>query len=123
MKDFRMKPTYDEIVRWMKEYFAAYNAYAQNTKTVHRMSDYFTENVRFVPYISAFGGPGIYQNGDFNFNGQVDFGDYLLLEASFGDSIFAESPAAVPEPGTLALLLAAAAVAFGGRRVRVRGLS
>ncbi len=57
MKYFRMKPTYDEIVRWMEEYFAAYNAYAQNPGTVHRMSDYFTENVRFVPYISDFGGP------------------------------------------------------------------
>ncbi len=56
-KDFRMKLTYDEIVRWMKEYFAAYNAYAQNPRTVHRMSDFFTENVRFVPYISDFGGP------------------------------------------------------------------
>ena len=52
-----MKPTYDDIVEWMKDYFDAYNAYAQNPETVHRMSDYFTGDVRFVPYISAFGGP------------------------------------------------------------------
>ena len=52
-----MKPAYDDIVNWMKDYFAAYNAYAQNPQTVHRMSDYFTADVRFVPYISAFGGP------------------------------------------------------------------
>jgi hypothetical protein len=52
-----MKPTYDDIVQWMKDYFAAYNAYAQNPDTVHKMRDYFTEDVRFVPYISAFGGP------------------------------------------------------------------
>ena len=53
-----MKPTYDEIVKWMKDYFAAYNAYAQNPKTVERMSDYFIPDVHFVPYVSAFGGPG-----------------------------------------------------------------
>lgn len=52
-----MKPTYEEIVKWMNEYFAAYNAYAQNPDTVDRMADYFTPDVRFVPYISAFGGP------------------------------------------------------------------
>lgn len=52
-----MKPTYDEIANWMKDYFAAYNAYAQNPETVSRMSDYFTQDVRFVPYVSAFGGP------------------------------------------------------------------
>ena len=52
-----MKPTYDAIVEWMTDYFAAYNAYAQNPETVQRMSDYFTEDVRFVPYVSDFGGP------------------------------------------------------------------
>ncbi len=52
-----MKPTYDAIIEWMNRYFAAYNAYAQNPETVHRMSDYFADDVRFVPYISAFGGP------------------------------------------------------------------
>jgi hypothetical protein len=53
-----MKPAYDDIVRWMEGYFEAYNAYAQNPGTVHRMSEYFTPDVRFVPYVSAFGGPG-----------------------------------------------------------------
>jgi hypothetical protein len=52
-----MMPTYDQIVEWMKEYFAAYNAYAQNADTVNRMSDYFTPDVNFVPYVSDFGGP------------------------------------------------------------------
>jgi hypothetical protein len=41
----------------MNEYFVAYNAYAQNPETVDRMSDYFTPDVKFVPYVSAFGGP------------------------------------------------------------------
>jgi hypothetical protein len=53
-----MKPSYEEMVKWLHEYFAAYNAYAQNPATVERMSAYFTPDVRFVPYISAFGGPG-----------------------------------------------------------------
>jgi hypothetical protein len=41
----------------MQDYFAAYNAYAQNPDTVLKMSAYFTTDVHFVPYISAFGGP------------------------------------------------------------------
>lgn len=53
-----MKPSYEEMVKWLREYFAAYNAYAQNPETVERMSEYFTPDVKFVPYISAFGGPG-----------------------------------------------------------------
>jgi len=52
-----MKLKYQDIVKWMKDYFKAYNAYAQNPKTVNRMSKYFTPDVRFVPYVSAFGGP------------------------------------------------------------------
>jgi hypothetical protein len=52
-----MKLKYEDIVKWMKEYFKAYNAYAQNPETVNRMSEYFTPDVRFVPYVSAFGGP------------------------------------------------------------------
>jgi len=52
-----MRPTYEDIVKWMKDYLAAYNAYAQNPETVNKMVDYFTEDVRFVPYVSAFGGP------------------------------------------------------------------
>jgi hypothetical protein len=56
-KGEKMKPTYEEIVKWMQEYFAAYNAYAQNPETVDKMSAYFTPDVRFVPYVSAFGGP------------------------------------------------------------------
>lgn len=40
----------------MNEYFVTYNAYAQNPETVDRMGDYFTPDVKFVPYVSAFGG-------------------------------------------------------------------
>ncbi len=52
-----MKPTYEEMLQFMKEYFNAYNSYAQDPATVHRMDDYYTPDVRFIPYISSFGGP------------------------------------------------------------------
>jgi hypothetical protein len=45
-----MEFTYDNIVKWMKDYFKAYNAYAQNPETVSRMCDYFTPDVEFLPY-------------------------------------------------------------------------
>ena len=52
-----MTPTYDEIVQWMKEYFATYNLYAQDVATVHAMDKYFAPDLRFMPYMSVFGGP------------------------------------------------------------------
>ncbi len=44
-----MKPTHDEIVKWMNAYFAEYNASAQNAKTVHRMDTYFAPDFTFNP--------------------------------------------------------------------------
>lgn len=55
--DELMKPTHDEIVKWMNEYFAEYNASAQNAKTVHRMDTYFAPDLTFIPYMYVFGGP------------------------------------------------------------------
>ena len=50
--------SYDTIKKWLEAYFQAYNAYAQNPDTVARMNDYFSPDVHFIPYVSAFGGPG-----------------------------------------------------------------
>jgi hypothetical protein len=55
--DKTMKPTHDEIVEWMKAYFAEYNASAQDAKTVHRMDAYFAPDFTFIPYMYVFGGP------------------------------------------------------------------
>jgi hypothetical protein len=55
--DKLMKPTHDEIVKWMNEYFAEYNASSQNAKTVHRMDTYFAPDLTFIPYMYVFGGP------------------------------------------------------------------
>ena len=52
-----MEFTYDNIVNWMKDYFKAYNAYAQDHETVNKMSEYFTPDVHFIPYVTDFGGP------------------------------------------------------------------
>lgn len=52
-----MKPTYEEMTKFMEDYFSTYNSDAQNPETVHRMDDYYTPDVLFVPYISSFGGP------------------------------------------------------------------
>ncbi len=52
-----MKPTYAEIVQWMRDYFAAYNDYAQDAATVHEMDRYFAPDLKFIPYMYVFGGP------------------------------------------------------------------
>jgi len=52
-----MALTYDNILRWMKEYFKVYSTYGQDPKTAHRMNDYFAPDLRFMPYIAALGGP------------------------------------------------------------------
>lgn len=44
--------TYEDITKWMKEYWNAYNKYAQNPETVLRMCDYFAPDLEFVPYIA-----------------------------------------------------------------------
>ncbi len=55
--DKPMKPTHDEIVKWMYAYFEEYNASAQDAKTVHRMDAYFAPDFTFIPYMYVFGGP------------------------------------------------------------------
>ena len=52
-----MRPTYEEMIKFMEDYFNAYNNYAQNKATVNKMSDYFTPDVQFIPYMRVFGGP------------------------------------------------------------------
>lgn len=52
-----MKPTYEEMAQWMRDYFAEYNASAQDAATVHRMDKYFAPDLTFIPYMYVFGGP------------------------------------------------------------------
>ncbi len=52
-----MKPTYDQMIQWMKDYFVTYNLYAQDAATVHHMDEYFAPDLKFMPYMYVFGGP------------------------------------------------------------------
>jgi hypothetical protein len=52
-----MELTYDNIVKWMKEYYNVYITYGQDPKTAHRMNDYFMPDLEFIPYISSLQGP------------------------------------------------------------------
>ena len=62
---------------------------------------------------SHFGGSGGWEQGDCNGDGLVNFADYQVMEANFGNS--------VPEPGTLAMLLAGAAFMCRGHLARASG--
>ena len=48
-----MELTYENIVKYMKEYFEAFNTYGQNPETIHRMDDYFAPDFEFIPYVAT----------------------------------------------------------------------
>jgi len=52
-----MELTYDNILKWIEEYFETYSTYGQNPETADRMKDYFVPDLLFMPYIAAIGGP------------------------------------------------------------------
>lgn len=48
-----MELTYDNIVKWMKDYLRVYSEYGKEPATVHRMNDYYTPDLEFITYIGA----------------------------------------------------------------------
>jgi len=52
-----MELTYDNIQKWMKDYFETYSTYGQKPETADRMKDFFAPDLRFIPYIAGIGGP------------------------------------------------------------------
>ena len=52
-----MELTYDNIEKWLKEYFEVYSTYGQKAETAHRMEEFFAPDLRFIPYIAGIGGP------------------------------------------------------------------
>ena len=48
-----MELTYENIAKYMKEYFEAFNAYGQNPATIHRMDAYFAPDFEFIPYVAT----------------------------------------------------------------------
>jgi hypothetical protein len=59
-----MELTYDNIVKWMKDYFPVYSEYGQNPATAHRMKDYYASDFEFIGYIGAPEGPLIIKSCD-----------------------------------------------------------
>jgi hypothetical protein len=70
----------------------------------------------FVTLANNFGNPGQYTDGDFDKDGTVQFPDFVILANNFGQ--ISGGAAAVPEPSSLALGLAAAALLMAHRRGR-----
>ena len=67
----------------------------------------------FLKLSGNFGNsPAVYTDGDFDKDGEVGFGDFLLLSQSFGKggdfSADVAMAAAVPEPSAVSLLLVGA---------------
>jgi hypothetical protein len=113
-KEVEMKPTYEEIVKFMKDYVHAYNTYAQNPATVHKMDDYYTPDVLFVPYIATFGGPGN------SLNNREDF-YRTFIDHPFRYEQFEEADIVVDERRMVATaLLGAALFESGTGRVLLR---
>jgi hypothetical protein len=58
---------YDNILKWMTEYFQVYSTYGQAPETADRMKDYFAPELRFIPYIAGIGGPegGFFSRDEF----------------------------------------------------------
>lgn len=52
-----MELTYDNILKWFKDYFKTYSKYGQKPETADRMKEFFAPDLRFIPYIAGIGGP------------------------------------------------------------------
>jgi len=59
-----MEITYDNIVKWMKEYFPVYSEYGQDPATVQRMNDYYAPDFEFIGYVGAPQGPKVMPSRD-----------------------------------------------------------
>ena len=50
-----MEITYDNMVKYMKDYFKTFNKYGQDPKKIHRLDDYYAPDVEFTPYVAGIG--------------------------------------------------------------------
>ena len=48
-----MEFTYDNVLKFMKQYFKDYTDYAQDPRTTHRMHDYLAPDFEFTPFIAG----------------------------------------------------------------------
>ncbi|MFB3892923.1 MAG: putative Ig domain-containing protein [Phycisphaerae bacterium] len=68
----------------------------------------------YVAWFDGFGSGAAWQEGDFNHDGMVDMADYVLWFSHYGQ----DDTGTVPEPATLALVLAGALMIWRRRRWR-----
>jgi hypothetical protein len=47
-----VEPNYDNIMKFMRDYFETFNKYGQSPETVHRMDDYYAPYFEFTPYVA-----------------------------------------------------------------------
>ena len=45
--------TYEDIVKFMDEYFRDFSLYGQDPKTQQRMNEYFAPDLEFIPYLQG----------------------------------------------------------------------
>lgn len=50
-----MELTYDNMLKYMKDYFDAFNKYGHDPETIDRMNDYFAPDLEFTPYVAGIG--------------------------------------------------------------------
>jgi len=52
-----MELTYENIQKFVQEYFDTYSTYGQKPETADKMHKYFAPDLTFIPYIAGIGGP------------------------------------------------------------------
>jgi hypothetical protein len=50
-----MEFTYDNVVKYVKDYFKTFNTYGHDASTIHRLDDYFAPDLEFSPYVAGVG--------------------------------------------------------------------
>jgi len=50
-----MELNYDNIMKFMQDYFVAFGKYGQDPKNIHKMDDYFAPDLVFNPYVAGVG--------------------------------------------------------------------
>ncbi len=55
-----MELTYDNMIKFMEEYFPVYSEYGQDESTVHQMNDFFAPDLVFMGHMGFPEGPLVY---------------------------------------------------------------
>lgn len=67
-----MGMTYEKMKKFMQDYYADFNRYANDAGTIHKMNEYWTPNVKVVTYFQLSGG-----KAPITFSTRKEFQDFL----------------------------------------------